>query len=74
MKPMIDKTAYDQSHGSPWDRGSADSYYYRPKEPHYWPEGTGNGVKVTDLTPEEVEAYHAGYEDNEKYGEKKNWG
>jgi hypothetical protein len=74
MKPMIDKTAYDQSHGSPWDRGSADSYYHRPPEPHYWPEGTGNGVKVTDLTPEEVEAYLAGYEDNEKYGEKKNWG
>jgi hypothetical protein len=65
---------YDRSHGSPYDRGDADSYYHRPPEPHYWPEGTGNGVKVTDLTAEEVEAYLAGYEDNEKYGEKKNWG
>ena len=67
-------TNYDMRHGSPYDRGGADSYYHRPPEPHYWPEGTGNGVKVTDLTAEEVEAYLAGYEDNEKYGEKKNWG
>ena len=33
-------------HGSPEDRGSADYYYYRNREPHYWPEGTGNGTKV----------------------------
>ena len=72
MKPMIDKTAYDQSHGSPWDRGSADSYYYRPKEPHYWIGGTGVGTKVTELTTEEVEAYHAGYDYNEAMGLKKN--
>ena len=66
---------YDQSHGSPFDRGSADSYYGRPRDPHYWPEGTYNGTKVEekDMTPEQVEAYYAGYQYNEEFGGKKDW-
>ena len=64
---------YDQSHGSPYDRGRADSWYRRPSSPHKWPEGTGRGEKVTDLTPEEIEAYEAGYEDNERHGDHKEW-
>jgi hypothetical protein len=64
---------YDQSHGSPYDRGRADSWYRRPSSPHKWPEGTGHGEKVTDLTPEEIEAYEAGYEDNERHGGHKEW-
>lgn len=64
---------YSKIHGSPWDRGLADSYYGRKKDPHFWPEGTGKGKKVTDLTPEQEEAYHAGYDYNEKMGEKKQW-
>ena len=27
-------------HGSPKDRGSADRYYGRPFEPHWYPQGT----------------------------------
>ena len=61
-------------HGSPWDRGSADSYYGRPHDPHYYPEGTGNGKRVTDLTEEQVRAYLAGYAHNEQFGDKKDWG
>jgi hypothetical protein len=64
---------YDKSHGSPFDRGTADSYYGRPKDPHYWPEGTGKGKKVTDLSQEEHDAYHAGYDWNEEHGDKKEW-
>lgn len=66
---------YLQAHGSPFDRGSADSYYGRPRMPHYWPEGTGHGTMVEekDMTPEEVKAYHAGYEFNEESGDKKEW-
>ena len=26
---------YDERHGGPWDRGSADSYYGRGSNPHY---------------------------------------
>lgn len=61
-------------HGGPFDRGAADSWYQRPRSPHKYPNGTGNGPEVTDLTPEEVEAYHAGYDDNEESGGHKDWG
>ena len=32
--------------GSPRDRGSADRYYGRPYDPHYYPYGTGKGVAM----------------------------
>ena len=66
---------YIQKHGNPFDRGSADSYYHRPANPHYWPEGTGHGTMVEgkDMTPEEIVAYMAGYEWNEQFGDKKEW-
>lgn len=60
-------------HGGLYDRGSADSYYGRAPEPHWWPEGTGHGDKITDLNPAEIEEYMAGYEYNEQYGHKKDW-
>ena len=61
-------------HGSLFDRGSADSYFNCGPQPHWWPEGTSNGVKETNLTVAEIEEYYAGYEDNEQFGEKKDWG
>lgn len=60
-------------HGSLFDRGSADSFYGRPRDPHWFPEGSYNGTKVVKLTEVEVEEYHAGYDYNEKYGDKKNY-
>jgi hypothetical protein len=59
-------------HGSPADRGSADAYYGRHKDPHYWPEGTHRGkrVEAKDMTPEELAAYNEAY-DNET--DRKNW-
>lgn len=63
----------NHSHGSLWDRGSADSYYGRPRDPHYYPDGSYNGERITDLTPEQVKEYLDGYEWNEKHGDKKNW-
>ena len=60
-------------HGGLFDRGSADSYYGRPRDPHYWPEGTGHGKQVTELNPAEIEEYLAGYDWNEQYGDKKSW-
>ena len=64
---------FNREHGSLFDRGSADSYYGRPREPHYWTEGTGHGQKVTDLNEAELAEYNAGYDYNEQYGDKKNW-
>jgi len=67
---------FDARHGSPFDRGSADSYYGRGEDPHYWPDGTGHGTRVEskDMSMAELRAYFAGYEYNEKFGDKKDWG
>ena len=65
--------SYEQKHGNPFDRGSADSYYGRPRQPHKGGVGGGSGQRVTELTPDEQEAYHAGYDYNEATGDKKNW-
>jgi hypothetical protein len=60
-------------HGSPYDRGSSDSYYRRGRNPHYYPEGTGHGERITDLTPEQLADYHQGYDDNEADFNFKDW-
>ena len=75
-KYTVNGKTYEQQHGNPFDRGSADSWYDRPQCPHYWPEGTYKGIKVEakDMTPAEIEAYYAGYDYNEQFGGKKDWG
>tara|TARA_B100001057_G_C22608961_1_gene855798 strand:- start:231 stop:440 length:210 start_codon:yes stop_codon:yes gene_type:complete len=67
---------YDDRHGGPYDRGGADSYYRRGFQPHYY---TGASMQ-SDCIPEplmtqaEVDAYSAGYKDNEEAGDFKDWG
>lgn len=58
---------YNERHGGPYDRGSADSYYRRPCDPHYYIGGTGTSELVLkeQMTPDEIEAYMAGFKDNE---------
>lgn len=65
----------NETHGSPFDRGSADSWYSRPRNPHFYPHGTYNGKAVTEfeMSPEEIDAYHRGYDENEASGGKKEW-
>jgi hypothetical protein len=65
---------YDESHGSPYDRGSADSYYQRARSPHYYPQGSYVGERITDLTLEQLEAYNAGFNDNEATQNFKDYG
>lgn len=69
MLPQFDR----QRHGSLYDRGSADSYYHRDRNPHWFPQGTYNGDKVTAMSDEEIAEYNAGYDWNEQYGDKKDW-
>jgi hypothetical protein len=68
-------TEYDTRHGGPFDRGSADSYYSRPFNPHYYLGGTGNSplIELGSMTAEEITAYSAGYTHNELFGDKKDW-
>jgi hypothetical protein len=64
----------EQRHGGLYDRGSADSYYGRPRNPHYFVGATYTSEKVTDLTAEQIAEYNRGYDDNEANGDKKDWG
>ena len=74
MKTVQYKLSFTRGrHGALYDRGSADSYYHRPQEPHWYPNGTYNEPRITDLTAEQIAEYNAGYEYNEKHGDKKNW-
>lgn len=67
--PQFDR----ERHGGLFDRGRADSYYSRAQRPHWWPQGTGLGLEVSELNEAEVEEYLAGYEWNEMHGDKKEW-
>ena len=65
----LKKHKLERTHGCPFDRGSADAYYGRPLNPHYWTNGNGrNGGTVYDLTVEEIKAYELGFffEENRK--------
>jgi hypothetical protein len=64
---------FDKSHGSFFDRGSADSYYHRSPDPHRGGVGGRSGPRIPAITAEENEAYYAGYDYNEEFGDKKNW-
>lgn len=61
------------THGCLYDRGSADSYYNRGPSPHYGGVGGGSGERITVTDPESCAEYMAGYEDNERCGDKKEW-
>lgn len=59
-------------HGGAYDRGSADAYYHRPSEPHYYTGDTYSSTKIeeVDMSEEEIAAYMAGY--NEET-DRKDW-
>ena len=57
---------YDTRHGGPYDRGTADAYYGREFNPHYYVGGTYTSLRVelAEMTVEEIVAYSAGYNQN----------
>ena len=67
--PQFDR----ERHGSLFDRGSADSYYGRYAQPHWFPQGSYQGDPVNELNQAEIDEYLAGYEWNELHGDKKSW-
>lgn len=66
---------YDQRHGGPFDRGSADSYYGREFNPHYYVGATATTPRVIleNMSAEDIVAYTAGYNWNEQWGDRKNY-
>ncbi len=71
----FDGVEYSARHGSPFDRGSADSYYHRARRPHYFEGATYQSPEIIPAkgSPEWF-AYQAGYDWNEQFGDKKDWG
>lgn len=64
----------DKTHGSPYDRGSADAYYKRPMKPHYYPNSdVGFTEPVYDLTTEQEADYMQGYQDQVFSGDFKDY-
>jgi hypothetical protein len=69
---MIDATdttdtteLYDRRHGGAYDRGSADAWYGRAFDPHFFRGDTyaSERVGLADMTADEIIAYTAGYRD-----------
>lgn len=60
-------------HGGPADRGSADRYYGRPREPHYYLGGTAMSPLVGKdrMTDQEIAEYNAAYDAET---DRKDWG
>lgn len=65
----------NQKHGSPYDRGAADSYYRRNFNPHWWPEGSYNGevIDADSMTEIERMEYGIGFHENELMQNFKEW-
>jgi len=64
---------FQRKHGSLYDRGSADSYYGRMPNPHYGGVGADSGPRVEVYDESSVAEYLAGYEYNERHGDKKDY-
>ena len=68
-----DEMSIGFDHGCPRDRGSADRYYQRPYEPHYYPAGTYKGHRVVekDMSKQQISEYKKGWEEET---DRKDWG
>ena len=54
-----------KGHGTPFDRGRSDAYYYRDSNPHKWildEDGGKTGIEFEhELTEDEIEEYLIGH-------------
>ena len=71
---MKDDAQY-RRHGGPWERGSADAYYQRVFNPHYYEGDTYFTPRVPreKMTKEEIAAYAQGFQEQEESGDFKQW-
>ena len=66
---------YDGRHGGPFDRGAADSWYSRPRRPHFFTDATYQSMEIEErfMTKAQIAEYMAGYDWNEQFGGKKEY-
>jgi len=65
--------AMKPEHGSPQDRGSADAYYQRVRDPHFYIGKSIRGIRVSasEMTEAQIKFYDHGYnteQDRKDYG------
>jgi len=72
---MSKEKQMDKRHGGPFDRGGADYYYGRGKNPHFYAGDTYNSerIEMFYMDMEEINEYLAGYEEAERNGSRKEW-
>lgn len=73
---MVNVDEDKMRHGGPFDRGSADCYYGRPFDPHFYVNGTGSSERVKinkDDMPQAYQEYLEGFEHQESTGVTKQW-
>ena len=73
MKTMNMPQFVRERHGSLYDRGTADAWYRREPDPHWYPEGTYCGDRIKALNESEVEEYMEGYNYWMEMGWHKEW-
>lgn len=63
------RTAFTR-HGGAYDRGTADSYYGRERDPHYYTGASYDSIRLdaVDMSEEEITAYNQGYDHYEAIG------
>lgn len=69
------RSLVSKRHGSPYDRGSADAWYDRGCNPHYYVGATMQSPKVTeaDMTTQEILEYELGYYEGMDSLDHKEW-
>ena len=70
MLNNIEQRQFSRGHGSLYDRGSADYYYRRTPDPHWYPNGTGMGGMILAVNTAERAEYMAGFDECD---ERKDW-
>ena len=67
--------SYTFKHGDPFDRGMSDSYYGRIRTPHKGGVGGDSGPRIesNEMSLQEIADYGAGYNYNEKFGDRKDY-
>jgi len=60
-------------HGGPQDRGSADAWYQRERNPHKYAGATGHGPEIKLTDSGEIAAYNKAFDDGMATGDHKEW-
>ena len=70
MTILLNRPWQERGYGSPYDRGSADAYYGRDYNPHFYIDGK-DFVSSSNMTLAQIEDYRLGYTEET---DQKDWG